>query len=139
MKLQNFITKYNRASVEDDITVMSKEAKRFVSDFRNMLRTEMGDGYSVEIKPGHYDLSGYVTEESSGHILYVSYSIARHGMPIDFSRSDPLNGVLYRASEKKGGSHDGNNQFCSVKNLPDCLRDLFERYNKFGKEYVGLR
>ena len=139
MTLKSFVKKYNRASVEDDITVMSTEAKKFVSDFRSMLRTEMGDGYSVEIKPGHYDLSGYITEESTGHILYVNYRIARYGGSIDLTRFDTMNGVLYRASEKKGGSHDGNNQFCSVKNLPDCLRGLFERYNKFGKEYVGLR
>lgn len=139
MKLKNFVAKYQNASVEDDITVMSKEAKKFVSDFRNMLRTEMGDGYSIEIKPGHYDLSGYVTEESSGHILYVSYSIARYGGSIDLTRSDTMNGVLYRASEKKGGSRDGHNRFCSVCGLPDCLRELFESYNRFGKEYVGLR
>ena len=80
MGMQEFVKKWNGVSVEDDGCYMSGEGKRFVTQFRNALKKDLPDA-EITIKPGHYDLYGFVSE--NGHTAYVSYNIPRYGLPVN--------------------------------------------------------
>ena len=70
--MKTFKKKWDRVAVEDDGTCMSKEAKSFVTAFRNMLKRELADlNPTITIKPGHYYLFGMV--EVGGMVLVYKY------------------------------------------------------------------
>lgn len=60
--MEKFKKNWNHRAVEDHGCYMSKEAKSFVTAFRNMLKRELGPaGFNVvNIKAGHYDLDGFI-------------------------------------------------------------------------------
>lgn len=122
--METFKKKWNGVAVEDCGTYMSKEAKSFVTAFRNMLKRELADlNPTITISPNHYDLSGMI--EIGGKFLYVSYNIPRWGDRIDFSESG-LNGVLYRPAKHAKDWRGGRNRFCSILKLPDQIRAIFK-------------
>lgn len=134
--MKNFKKKWEGIAVEDDGAYMSKEAKSFVTAFRNMLKRELADlNPVITIKPNHYDLSGMV--EINGRCLYVSYSIPRWGSRIDFSRSG-VDGVLYRPAKHNKDWTGGNNRFSSIQNLPGAIREIFKSDTPW-KECAGNR
>ena len=125
--MQKFKKTWNDRSVEDWGCYMSKEAKSFVTAFRNMLKRELEPkGFKVvSIKPGHYYLSGYI--EKDGRYYYVSYSIPRYGRQIVFDRTGFSEGVLYRTAKSLTDSCGGANHFCSIEQLPEELIFMDEK------------
>lgn len=125
-----FKRKWNNKSVEDMGSVMSKEANEFVDDFAKMLERQLGrDGVQVDIHSNHYDCSGFL--EKDGKFIYVSYAMPRGELPIDFSDSSPMNGVLFRAAD---GPHDYRghiNNFSSLQDLPRRILNMFEDYDRY--------
>lgn len=119
--MKTFRKKWNNVAVQDDICVMSKEAKSFVTAFRNMLRRTLDPfGISVvSLTPNHYDCSGFV--EKDGKYVYLSYSIPRYGQRISFSDSSVMNGVLYRTAEGPKDFRGGSNQFSSIEKISDNI------------------
>lgn len=123
--MNTFEKKWNHVAVEDCGSYMSKEAKSFVTAFKNMLKRELKDmGIEVvNIKPNHYDLSGMI--KINEKYLYINYNIPRWGEPIDFDQSGAVNGVLYRPAKHETDWHGGRNRFCSIRNLPASVRGIF--------------
>ncbi len=119
--------KWNGRAVEEGYTCMTKDAKSFVTAFKNMLKRELaGSGIKVvNITPGHYDLSGFLMR--NGQYVYVSYSIPRYGERIDFDRSGAMHGVLYRTATGPKDYTGGPNNFCSIFELPQALCRMFNR------------
>ncbi len=122
MGMQEFVKKWNGVSVEDDGCYMSGEAKRFVTQFRNALKKDLPDA-EITIKPGHYDLYGFVSE--NGHTAYVSYNIPRYGLPVNCSDCG-VNGILYRTARDTKDYTGGPNHFCGFRELPGNLRRMLE-------------
>lgn len=129
--MNTFRSKWNNKSVDDMGSVMSKEAKSFVTAFRNMLKRELEpEGIEiVEFTPNHYDCSGFVRKDDK--YIYISYSIPRYGEIIDFDVSGYANGVLYRTATSDHDYHGGMNRFSSIKDLPRNIINMFENYNRF--------
>lgn len=128
--MDKFLKKWNGKAIEDDGAYMSKEAKSFVTAFRNMLKRELGEKYDiVQLKAGHYCLSGFI--EYNGMCIYVSYDIPRSGAAID-ADAGSVNGCLYRCAKGPKDFTGGHNNFCSIRRLPECIRGLFDRYKRFG-------
>ena len=109
MGMQEFVKKWNGVSVEDDGCFMSGEAKQFDAE--------------ITIKPGHYDLHGFVSE--NGHTVYVSYNIPRYGLPVNCSDCG-VNGILYRTARDTKDFTGGPNHFCGFRELPGNLRRMLE-------------
>ena len=123
--MKTFKKKWNGVAVQDCGSYMSKEAKSFVTAFKNMLKRELKDmGVEVvNITPEHYFLSGMI--KINGKYLYISYDIPRYGSPINFDQSGCMQGVLYRPAKHENDWHGGRNRFCSIKNLPACIRGIY--------------
>lgn len=117
MKFASFIKKYDGKVIEDDGCVMSTEARRFVTAFRTMLKSELPD-CTIKMHAGHYDLSGFVIAPSE-KITYISYFIQRGNLPLDFARTDPMGAVLYRSAQSDKDFHGGPNHFCAVARIKD--------------------
>lgn len=130
--MEKFRKTWNGRAVEDDGCYMSKEAKSFVTAFRNMLKRELGPaGFNVVyIKAGHYDLHGFLEKE--GRFYYVSYSIPRYGMKIDLDATGFATGVLYRTAKSEKDYTGGGNHFCPISQLPDELKFLDARQARIG-------
>lgn len=128
--MKTFLKKWNGRSIEDDGCVMSKEAKSFVTAFRNMLKRELGDDYTVDIHAGHYDLSGFIEHDSMYE--YVSYSIPRYGYAVNADDHSAMLGCLFRCAKGPKDYTGGHNNFCSIRQLPDSIRSAFETQKRFG-------
>lgn len=120
-----FSKKWNNKAVEDCGAYMSKEAKSFVTAFKNMLKRELADmGIEiVNITPSHYDLSGMI--KINGKYLYIRYDIPRWDEQINFEQSDCMRGVLYRPAKHDHDWHGGRNRFCSIRSLPQSIREIY--------------
>lgn len=120
--MKTFEKKWNGVAVEDRGSEMSREAKSFVTAFKNMLKRELKDmGVEVvNITPGHYDLSGMI--KINEKYLYISYDIPRWGVSVDFDRP---RGVLYRPAKDAHDWYGGRNRFCSIRNLLACIRGIY--------------
>ena len=108
---------------------MSDDAKGFYRAFKNYLKREFPDAELIGFKPNHYDFSGFICQD--GKYIYISHDIDRGRGYVDFNDHDPMNGVLYRTAEGPRDYHGGHNNFCSIKNLGDSVRRLFDRMNNF--------
>lgn len=123
--MRTFKMKWNGKAVEDCGSYMSKEAKTFVTDFRNMLKRELSP-YGIEmvsLKPNHYDCFGFV--KKGDHYIYISYSIPRYGSCINFYLSGSFDGVLYRTAKNEKDYTGGRNHFSSIEYLPNAIISLF--------------
>ena len=124
--MKNFRTKWNGKAVEDCGCYMSKEAKSFVTAFKNMLKRELAP-YGVEVigmKPNHYDFSGFL--KRGDKYVYLSYDIPRYGQKIDFDQRGWAGPVLVRTAESDHDYHGGHNNFCSIADTPqEILRLLY--------------
>ncbi len=115
--------KYDKKAVEDQGCYMSKEAKSFVTCFKNALKRSFPNA-TITIKAGHYDLYGFISQ--NGNIAYISYSIPRYDQPFDFNDTSCMNGVLYRRAESIKDYKGGPNHFCSLNQLTDRLDFFFK-------------
>lgn len=129
--MKTFKAKWNRKSVQDDGAYMSKEAKSFVTAFKNMLKRELsGEGFNiVKISPNHYDLSGFI--EKDGRYCYIAYTMPRWGEKIDFSDNGAARGVMYRVAKNDRDFRGGHNNFSAIENLPDALRSLYDNERRW--------
>ena len=115
--------RYNKKSIEDEGGYMSREAKSFVTCFRNALKREFPEA-TVNIRSGHYDLSGFIGINDK--IIYIMYSIPRYEAPFDFDDTSCMNGVCYRTAKDYKDYKGGPNHFCSLSQLTDRLSFFFE-------------
>lgn len=125
MKL--FKSKWDGKSVKDDGPYMSREAKSFVKGFKNMLQRELNP-YGIEIvsfEGNHYDCSGFLRKGDK--YVYVWYDIPRNEERIDFSKSGPFYGVLYRTAKNSKDYTGGHNNFSNIETLPGAILNLFNR------------
>lgn len=117
--MQQFYKKYHNHSVEDACTTMSKEAKSFVTAFRNMLKRELPlSAEIINFKAGHYDCSGFI--KCNDKYVYVSYNIPRYNAIIDFNKRD----VLYRTANHEKDYTGGANHYTSILDLPNAITTL---------------
>ena len=128
--MNTFKKKWNHKSVKDWGSTMSDEANEFVEDFIKMLERQLGkEGVNIEIEPYHYELSGYV--EKDGKYIYIFYGLPRGGYAIDFSTSDCLEGVLYRAADNNHDYKGYANNFSSIQDLPRKIMEMFDNYERY--------
>ena len=123
--MKNFKVKWNGKSVADEGCYMSKEAKSFVTAFKNMLKRELTP-HGIEVlslKPNHYDCSGFV--KMGSNYVYISYSIPRYGEKINFNKSGILTDVLYRTAKNEKDYRGGHNNFSNIESLPSAIISLF--------------
>lgn len=121
MKHTSFLRKYNGYAIRDDIGEKSPEFMTFGRDVKSMLTTEFPD-CDVNIRFGHYDISGFISKGNK-HV-YISYSVPRHEHPMDFSKKDAMFGVLYRTAKSTSDFTGGINHFSAMKTLPENIKKL---------------
>ena len=117
--------KWDKKSIEDWGSVMSDDAKAFYRAFKNYLKREFPDAELIGFKPNHYDFSGFICQD--GKYIYISHDIDRGRGYVDFNDHDAMNGVLYRTAEGPRDYRGDHNNFCSIKDLGNAVRRLFDR------------
>ena len=123
MKIISFVSKYDGKILEDAGAYKSKEFIQFARDMKSTIRDickEVG-AEMVKFNVGHYDVSGFILR--NGKHVYFAYSEPRH-FPIDFNRSDYLNGILIRTAEHEKDYHGGKNNFCNIYTFGSVLSNL---------------
>lgn len=128
--MHTFEKSWSGKRVADTGAYMSKEATSFVRAFRNMLKRQLEpEGIEVELKPNHYDCSGFLRKDDK--YIYISYSIPRGGYPIDFDACDAMNGVLYRTAKNERDFRGGNNHFSSLNRIARDILKMFDEYERY--------
>lgn len=127
--MNTFLKKWNGRTIEVDSPFMSKEAKSFVTAFKNMLKRELGPDYDVDIHRGHYYLSGFIKHD--GMYVYIAYDIPRYDFRVD-ADSTGTAGCLFRCARGPEDYTGGINNFCSIRELPESVTGLFESQRKRG-------
>lgn len=123
--MDRFLSKYQGHKFDDWGISCSDDFKTFVKDLRSYLkRTLPGDCELIGFKPNHYDTSGFV--KHGDEYIYVSYSWNRFS-PVDITRRDPMQGVLVRFAKDEKDFRGETNNFTSLKELSDCIVDMFIR------------
>jgi len=124
--------KWDKKHMEDCGCYMSDEAKSFYRAFKNYIKRSFPNADLVGFKPNHYDASGFIIQD--GNCIYVSHSLNRGyngGCEADFSDSSCSGGVLYRTAKSTKDYTGGHNHFCSINNMTDAIRDMFENYGRY--------
>lgn len=126
MTFSDFIKKYDGHAIEDWHSMPSEDFKKFAGAFKRTLAAELKlAGISVaKFRIGHYDISAFL--EKNGDHVYISYNCPRNEIPMDFDRSDPMLGALYREARSDSDYIGGRNHFCSMKDLPKSVIDAFD-------------
>lgn len=118
---------YQNRSVEDDFAYMSESAKKFARAIKNALKRE-GKTFGFEVVSfsiGHYDISSFVKDITSGKYIYISYDIPRYEKMIDLNDAGFASGCLYRTAKSPSDFTGGHNHFCSMMGLPANIQKLF--------------
>lgn len=115
--IEKFIKRYNKKSIEDAHGELSSEFKTFAKQLKNAIATDMKiAGGTLEVfNVGHYCISAFV--KLHDQYVYISYDCPRYETPIDFSRADPMCGVLYRNARNVTDYTGGQNHFCKMADL----------------------
>jgi hypothetical protein len=122
--LKSFCRKWQNKSVEDDGAYPSQEFIKFANELHSVLKIDARDhGYRLfSFNCGHYDVSGFF--EKDGRYVYFSYDVPRGGAAIDFRKTDPCEGVLFRTASGPEDYRGGTNRFCSMNNLMSEVQAL---------------
>lgn len=120
--MRKFVKKWHGKSVEDAITCTSKEFNSFANQFYNALKREFPNDEIVNRNKGHYDLSCFLKHEDE--YVYISYSVPRGEKPIDMTRRDPLQGILFRRARDENDYRGESNHFTSFIDLKDDIEKL---------------
>lgn len=117
---------YHGHEIEDWGSVTSPEFKQFCKDAKAYLKKGFANrGIEMtEFRAGHYDFSGFCRK--NGRCVYFSYSVSR-GLPLDFTRRDALQGVLYRLAKDEKDYRGEQNHFTNFADFFEDVDCLFER------------
>lgn len=117
--------KWNMKSIEDWGAYMSDDGKAFYRAFKNFLKRNFPEAEVIGFIPNHYDASGFLKFEDA--CIYVSHSIDRYRLRVDFNETGAMNGVLYRLTKNEHTYTGGYNNFSSINGLVDSVHELLER------------
>ena len=117
--------KWNGKSFEDWGAYMSDSAKAFYRAFKGYLKRAFPDAEVVGFKPNHYDASGFLVFPEG--TVYVSHSMDRYRLRVDFDETGAMNGVLYRTARDTKDFRGGHNNFCSINELKESVEELRRR------------
>ena len=124
----NTFKRWNGKKIEDWGSIQSDDAKAFYRAFKNYLKRTFPDCEIIGFKPNHYDCSGFINKD--GNYIYISHSIDRSKERVDFNDSGVMSGVLYRTADGPKDYRGGQNNFCSLYKLEDCIKALFTKMEK---------
>lgn len=124
--MQKIYKKYQGVAIEDDLAYVSKEFKQFASYFKRRLKMNLEDrGMNlVEFHVGHYDFGGFA--EKDGKYVYFSYNCPRYGTPINFEKTDCMEGFLYRTAKSEKDYTGGRNHFTNLLQLVPEIERLIQ-------------
>lgn len=124
--MQKIYKKYQGVAIEDDLAYLSKEFKQFASYFKRRLKENLKDrGMNlIEFHVGHYDFGGFV--EKDGKYVYFSYSCPIYGTPINFEKTDCMEGFLYRTAKNEKDFRGGTNHFTDLLHLVPDMEQLIQ-------------
>ena len=99
-----------------------EDYKKFQTKYINYLRSicKKNDWQLVNIGKNHYCFTAFVKNNENKYI-YLSISDVRHFDDDWFFR------ILYRSAAHEKDYHGGQNQYCSLEELPNKLSFLFRR------------
>lgn len=126
--MKKFYKKWNLKSVDDCGSCMSESAKQFCRDFKSYLKRSFPNAKLINFTPNHYDISGFLIENDV--CVYISYKIPRYGESIDFNANNLMNSVLYRTAKHTKDFSGGNNNFSSLFELEQNLKNMLEKTTK---------
>ena len=129
--MNTFRKTWDNKRVDDEGSVMSKNAKSFVTAFKNMLKRELeSEGIEViNFEAGHYYCSGFLKKDDN--YIYLSYDIPRGGYCIKFDACGFQESVLYRTAESDKDYRGGHNNFSSINNLIPNIIKMFDDYDRY--------
>ena len=127
MLKDNFLADYNGHIFLDERTSCSKDFKSFAAKFKNFLKRNIPEGYSiVNHRCGHYDLSGFV-KSPDGKCVYYSYAWDRFSPLNVYTDRSAMHGVLYRKAKDEKDFRGEINNFAAIADLPGSIVKLMSR------------
>lgn len=120
MKLQKFTEKWsNYDFMADSGPTMTPNARKCLNNFKTALKSDLGSGYTLTgFKPNHFSTSGFVTNDTTGKIAYISISDTRN---YRWSHE-----VLYRTAKSTKDYTGGRNQRANVVSLVTFVKGLID-------------
>lgn len=98
-------------------SITTKQCKQFFADLKKALKKELGTEYTVNADLGHFYVSGFVSK--NGKFVYFSIEDLREN-GVEF------NHILYRTAKNDKDYTGGDNRYCNLENLKNCIKDLLE-------------
>ena len=119
-KLGNFMKKHDGEFFESSC-YLTDSFKSFVSSFKRALNGDLkeSDFELVSFNRGHFYLSGFLKDTSSGKFIYFSVS--------DVRPTADLKRVLFRTAKDEKDYTGGQNWYCSLDRLIPAAKCLLEK------------
>jgi 2-hydroxy-3-keto-5-methylthiopentenyl-1-phosphate phosphatase len=118
-----FLKKYDNHVFEDWGTSCSDDFKSFVRQFKNYIKRNIPDSYEIlKHRCNHYDFSGYV-KNPAGKCVYYSYTWNRFS-PVRVDDMSFRNNILVRFCEDENDYHGEHNEFTSIAELPQKIKNM---------------
>ena len=120
MKLQKFTRKWSDYDfMADSGPTMTPNARKCLNGFKTALKSDLGSGYTLTgFKPNHFTTSGFVTNDTTGKIVYISLSDTRY--------YEWFSEVLYRTAKSTKDYSGGRNQRANLINLVTSVKNIID-------------
>lgn len=119
-KLQEFTQKWsNYDFMADSGPTMTPNARKCLNGFKTALKSDLGSGYTLTgFKPNHFSTSGFVTNNTTGKIVYISISDTRNDRW--------FYEVLYRTAKSTKDYTGGQNQRANLVSLVTFVKGVLD-------------
>ena len=125
--MDRFLREYKGHTFDDWGSSCSDDYKSFARKFKGYLKRNLpNDVELIDFSANHYDHSGFVKRENV--YIYISWSWDRYS-PVDIDVTGAHRGVLVRYAKDRRDFRGEINRFCSLKELPEFVNEMFERRN----------
>lgn len=98
-------------------SVKTDEFKSFSRDFIKKVKKTLGNEYVVNLSPGHFYVSGFITKDGD-KFVYLSISDVRH------FKDEWLNHILVRSAKNDRDYTGGANGYSTLDNLKTSVEKL---------------
>ena len=120
MKLQKFASKWSNYNfMAESGPTMTPNARKCLNGFKTALKGDLGSDYTLTgFKPNHFSTSGFVENNTTGKVVYISINDIRNYRWFD--------DILYRSAKSTKDYTGGHNRRTNITNLVTLVKDLLD-------------
>ena len=127
-KIQKFVKDWDGKPVEDWSTVESPEFKKMFRALKATLKEicEEQNTELVKFSSSHYDGSGFIYKPATNKYVYISLGQDALRYRVNVTRKVNAGPILIRTAEDPKDFRGGNNNFCTLDELPEMILMLLK-------------